>query len=124
MQKFVGTITKELSNLLSASPGRRAENRPTTPNGVKDFPCIPEEFRLHCDMDIFRSADYARTKMCTACGTFQGVQLEPSRTAYHFEGEIGSPEDPNKPMALCRSCAKEYHEYWDEMWAEYYSGRL
>lgn len=25
---------------------------------------------------------------------------------------------------LCPDCAKEYNEYWDEMWADYYSGCL
>ncbi len=25
---------------------------------------------------------------------------------------------------LCPMCATEHHEYWDDMWAEYWSSRL
>jgi hypothetical protein len=61
--------------------------------------------------------------VCVCCLSTEGVALEPSRTAYHFEGERGSPDDPNRPVPLCRPCAEEYHAYWDERWAEYYAGR-
>ena len=27
------------------------------------------------------------------------------------------PPDPNAPSYLCRPCAKDHHEYWDEMWS-------
>ena len=47
-----------------------------------------------------------------------GVQWESSRTAYHFDGLIGSPDDPNRPVALCRACAKDHHRHWDDMWAD------
>lgn len=47
------------------------------------------------------------------CGETEGVQLEPSRTAYHWDGK---GEDPNRPVALCRPCAEAHHEHWDEMW--------
>lgn len=30
----------------------------------------------------------------------------------------------NAPVPLCRACAKEHHDYWDEMWAEYRQGLL
>ena len=30
------------------------------------------------------------------------------------------PEDPNRPVMLCRSCAVDHHEYWDEMWDHVY----
>lgn len=61
---------------------------------------------------------------CEMCDTREGVELESSRTAYHFTGLRGGPDDPNKPVMLCRTCAKEHHEYWTEMWAEYYYDRF
>jgi len=68
---------------------------------------------------------------CVRCGTSEGVKLEDARTAYEqpspdfFDHLVGVPlPDPNAPVLLCRSCAKEHHEFWDEMWADYYSGRL
>ncbi len=61
---------------------------------------------------------------CLRCGSTVGVNLESSRTQYNFEGELGSPEDPNRPVPLCRTCAEDHHAYWDEMWAEYYGGLL
>jgi hypothetical protein len=71
--------------------------------------------------------------VCTRCGTTNGVELEDSRTAYSqpdldifdrlmLDGE--PPPDPNAPVLLCRPCAKEHHEYWDEMWDEYNRGRV
>jgi hypothetical protein len=61
---------------------------------------------------------------CQCCGTFLDVRLEDARTDYHFEGERGSPADPNKPIPLCPRCAVDHHLYWDGMWAEYYGSRL
>ena len=40
------------------------------------------------------------------------------RTAYHWNGK---GEDPNGPYAICEEGAQEAAQYWDEMWAEYYS---
>lgn len=34
---------------------------------------------------------------------------------------IPEPPDPNAPVPLCRPCAKDHHEYWDEMWGNYYN---
>lgn len=48
-----------------------------------------------------------------------GVELESSRTFYHWDG---TGEDPNADVPLCRDCARMHHEYWDEMWSEYYRG--
>lgn len=61
---------------------------------------------------------------CIGCYGTDGVEMESSRTAYHFEGEIGSADDPNRPIPLCRPCAEEHHQYWTDMWAEYRSGLL
>jgi len=49
------------------------------------------------------------------------VQLESSRTMYHWDGK---GEDPNRDVWLCPDCAKEHHDYWDEMWSYANSGRL
>lgn len=56
--------------------------------------------------------------------TSDGVELESSRTMYPFDGEAGSPSDPNRPIALCRNHAAEHHAHWDEMWAEVRAGWL
>lgn len=62
-------------------------------------------------------------KVCenVTCQRTEGVELEPSRTAYHWDGK---GVDPNAPIWLCRECAKEHHEHWDGMWADYYSGLM
>lgn len=39
------------------------------------------------------------------------------RTAYH-DNEL------NVSPILCEYCAKAYNDYWDEMWADYYSDKL
>jgi hypothetical protein len=57
---------------------------------------------------------------CENCGA-RPTTLESRRTAYAWNG-IG--KDPNAPIRLCAECATEHHEYWNDMWAEYYSGRL
>lgn len=61
---------------------------------------------------------------CEHCGEFWGLKLEDSRTLYHFEGDWDDPQNPNRSVLLCRRCAVQHHEHWDEMWREYYSGRL
>lgn len=51
---------------------------------------------------------------CLGCGAWRGVELECSRTAYHWDGK---GRNPNAPIRLCRTCAADHHSYWDEMWA-------
>jgi hypothetical protein len=58
---------------------------------------------------------------CLNCGSAEGVEMESSRTMYHWEGE---GPDPNRPLPLCRECAKEHHENWDDQWSDYYGGLL
>ena len=43
------------------------------------------------------------------------------RTAYHWDGK---GKDPNEPYAICKEGAEEGRQYWDYMWAEYYSSVL
>lgn len=52
------------------------------------------------------------------------VQVRGAMTAYHFEGVLNSPEDPNRDLTLCEACWEEYYDYWQERWDEYYSGQL
>ena len=70
---------------------------------------------------------------CSHCDETTDVNYEDSRTCYcepeltYFDwiklGDDPKP-DPNAPVPLCRKCAKEYHEFWDEMWKQYYSGQM
>jgi hypothetical protein len=71
------------------------------------------------------NAQYRPTPVlaCIRCDSTDGVQMEDSRTMYHFEGELDSPEDPNKPIPLCRPCAADHHAYWNERWDDYRSGQ-
>ncbi len=52
------------------------------------------------------------------------IKMEASNTMYVYDGVMGDENDPNKDIPLCRLHAKEHHEYWDEMWAEYNPGRI
>lgn len=51
---------------------------------------------------------------CEVCGCPDGVELESSCTAYEWDGK---GPNPNRQRQLCRPCAKEHYEFWDEMWA-------
>lgn len=66
----------------------------------------------------------ALTLACLCCHGTLDVQLENSRTQYHWDGPIDAPDNPNRPVPLCRPCAQEHHEYWNDMWAEYRAGQL
>ena len=67
---------------------------------------------------------------CLRCGSTVEVLMECSRTSYdtsrvrtRYERILEpNPPDPNAPIPLCRECAEDHHEYWDEMWSNYYSG--
>ena len=62
----------------------------------------------------------ATSLACLRCYSTDGVEMENSRTQYHFEGDQNSPDNPNAPVPLCRACAIDHHEYWDSMWGDYY----
>jgi hypothetical protein len=61
---------------------------------------------------------------CEHCGTIFGLKLEDSRTCYPTNCDPFDGKNPNRSQLLCRRCAEYHHEYWDDMWKEYYSGRL
>jgi len=61
---------------------------------------------------------------CLRCDTTEGVKMESSRTQYPFKGKVDDPENPNRDVPLCRVCAKEHHDHWDERWADYRAGLL
>lgn len=58
------------------------------------------------------------------CNNKESIKWISSRTYYEWDVDEQPGEDPNRPRFLCPSCAKEWNDYWDEMWNEYYAGRL
>ena len=59
--------------------------------------------------------------MCDRCGATENIEVVGAMTAY--DSPDGKP-DPNHPIPYCPDCTEEYVDFWDEMWAEYYSGCL
>lgn len=53
--------------------------------------------------------------VCEQCGNPQ-CEMIPCRTMYSDNSRNVSP-------ILCKVCAKEYNDYWDERWSDYYSGQ-
>jgi hypothetical protein len=58
------------------------------------------------------------------CDNRDGVEWVDGRTFYQWNIDEDPDEDPNRDRFLCPGCAKEWNDYWDEMWNEYYYGRL
>jgi hypothetical protein len=58
---------------------------------------------------------------CWHCGTFERVLYWPAMTAYAFDGEVNSDEDPNRDHEMCVHCY--YSKYWQEKWDEYRSSQ-
>lgn len=87
---------------------------------------VRKAFRVHWEAFFL----YKLWPRCEHCATIFGLAFEDSRTQYPYEykddlfsGKI-DPKDPNRSQLLCRQCAVLHHEYWDEMWRDYYSGKL
>ncbi len=102
------------------------------------------EWRLACYALLDKPTE------CEHCGEATDVTLHYSRTAYHDKRmfpdgygatrftflEVDLPEpsaalgeaerelDPNAPSWLCASCIADDESFWNEQWAEYYSGLL
>lgn len=53
-------------------------------------------------------------RICRRCGERVNVRLEPDR---------GFPGFPNRLVPLCRPCAKEHHDNWDEILADHHTER-
>jgi len=56
------------------------------------------------------------------CNNKDDLDWYSARTFYSWNKDKNPLEDPNRDLFLCPLCAKEYNEYWDEMWKEYYEG--
>lgn len=98
--------------------------------------------RIYMTQDTFDDIlSWGRESLqCVHCGRsgIEGIQLEDPRTCYAHEtptfwqriqaedgGLTPTPtHNPNRPIALCRKCAKEHHDFWDAQWDEYYAGLL
>lgn len=82
---------------------------------------LPEDLLKKLTLVWEEAVVCGRGEACNHCGSREGVAFEDSRTCY-------SPTEenpfPNASIPFCRECAVEHHEYWDDMWAEYYYDRL
>ena len=58
------------------------------------------------------------------CHNRKDVRWVPGRTFYQWDIDEEPAHDPNRSYFLCPVCDKEYNSYWDEMWEEYYAGRM
>lgn len=67
---------------------------------------------------------WRQAPICQRCGTLWGLKLAGSCTSYHWEGKEEDPDNPNAPVLLCPRCTEDHYDYWDDMWQEYYQGRL
>lgn len=60
---------------------------------------------------------------CEGCGAAAGIEWESARTMYSAATPL-LEAFRNRDRLLCRVCAADHHEYWDEMWASYRSGLM
>lgn len=51
---------------------------------------------------------------CLRCETDEGVTMQPSYTAYHWDG---TGPNPNADLPLCKECGEEHYEYMMELWS-------
>lgn len=79
---------------------------------------------IHAVVDGWRRFSSFFMGGCKGCGSIFGVKWHRSRTAYHYEGVRDVPGDPNGRWLACPKCRAVDDEYWSDMWAEYYSGRI
>ena len=84
-----------------------------------ECPSLLEDHHQHVSItsviaEAEKGTGVAEPFVCANCGSTTGVELESSRTAYAWDGQ---GVDPNANVPLCRPCAEQHHEYWDEQWA-------
>lgn len=85
---------------------------PTTSKKLHPVSMLPLED--HVDFTN-KSLDGENITLCERCGD-RGAFKARQRTAY-IDEELNW-------VTLCEPCHEENAEYWNEMWAEYYAGRL
>jgi hypothetical protein len=75
---------------------------------------------IHILRELWSLGVAAGARGCERCNNPDGCEPESADTSYHWDGE---GENPNRYQVLCRDCAQMHHEYWDEMWREYYASQ-
>lgn len=70
--------------------------------------------------NIFNTCEYKIDSHYGSCCD-GSTKLRKAMTAYHWDG---NGENPNRPFMSCELHYQEYHEYWSDMWQEYYSSIL
>lgn len=80
---------------------------------------MPAKKARHRSVKNKQSKPVNTPRLCEYCGKRDGLSFESSRTAYPWDGEFDSKDDPNRDKLLCRKCAKLHHEFWDQMWIKY-----
>jgi len=58
------------------------------------------------------------------CRHLWGLVLSHPQSMYPWDEKGGKHKDPNRPTLMCKRCDEAHQEDWDDMWAEYNSGRL
>lgn len=61
--------------------------------------------------------------ICEDCQTETEVTEVMAMTAYPTKLPVRHPDNPNRPMMLCKPCEDDYVEYWTERWDEYRSSQ-
>jgi hypothetical protein len=70
--------------------------------------------------------DGEEAPVCELCGKTDGIKWTGGGTAYPHTITVWDwivygpegPPNPNRNCAFCPEHAEEYHEHWDEQWAE------
>ena len=72
------------------------------------------------DEDLKQTAQKYKLELhCEYCKSQKNIKFESARTNSFWEGDIDSPENPNRPLLFCRYCAEEHHAFWDDMLSTY-----
>jgi hypothetical protein len=58
--------------------------------------------------------------VCEQCSK-KNARWVSAMTMYSWDG---TGINPNRDLLFCDECEDEYCEFWQEMWNDYYSGRL
>jgi hypothetical protein len=80
--------------------------------------------------DRWRAITWRMFPRCEHCKRLFKIAFEGSCTAYNTsyydektkewkQKDLKPWEDPNRDRLLCRCCAEEHYQYWQDMWIEY-----